>query len=150
MASRLITTPAQLRASVMGFNGTKNACYDSPFAFYMSYLETKKKLGDYTAMKLAKADRAWILRQAYKIITKRQSTPITEKTHNKQPRPFTYKSLAHYLNAQEAQYAASGGHRKTIGGKTYTYRPLGNHLWERTSEDGRNRTLVKHLPGDLD
>jgi hypothetical protein len=44
----------------------------------------------------------------------------------------------------------SGGHQKTIKGKVYIYRPLGTNLWERTSEDGRNRTLVKHLPSDLD
>ena len=68
MAIRPILTATQLKASVMGFNGTKNACYDSPFAFYMSYLETKKRAGDYQAMKLAKADRAWILTQAAKLI----------------------------------------------------------------------------------
>jgi hypothetical protein len=147
MSKRPITTPAQLRASVMGFNGTKNACYDSPFAFYMSYLETKKQTGDYTAMKLAKADRAWILRQAEKLIAKRDGQPILQKYKN-QPQPFT--SLVHYLNVKEAQYASAGGHQKTIKGKVYTYRPLGTNLWERTSEDGRNRTLVKHLPSDLD
>ena len=132
----------------MGFNGTKNACYDAPFAFYMSYLETKKRAGDYQVMKLAQADRAWILRQAEKLIAKRQGLPTTDK----QPRtqPFTYRNLAHYLDAKEAQYALSGGHQKTIKGKVYTYRPLGTNLWERTSEDGRNRTLVKHLPRDLD
>ena len=147
MPKLLITTPAQLRASVIGFNGTKNACYDAPFAFYMSYLETKKRAGDYGAMKLAKADRAWILRQAEKLIAKRNGQPILQKYKN-QPQPFT--SLAHYLNVKEAQYALSGGHQKTIKGKVYIYRPLGTNLWERTSEDGRNRTLVKHLPSDLD
>ena len=86
----------------MGFNGTKNACYDAPFAFYMSYLETKKRSGDYTAMKLAKADRTWILRQAEKLIAKRHPTLTTQRLANKQPQPFTYKSLAHYLNAKEA------------------------------------------------
>ena len=150
MAIRPILTETQLRASVMGFNGTKNACYDSPFAFYMSYLETKKRAGDYQAMKLAKADRAWILKQAEKLIVKRQGLPTADKQPRTQPQPFTYKSLAHYLNAKEAQYASAGGHQKTIKGKVYTYRPLGSNLWERTSEDGKNRTLVKHLPGDLD
>ena len=150
MPKRPITTQAQLRASVMGFNGTQNARYDSPFAFYMSSLETKKRLGDYTAMKLAKADRAWILRQAEKLIAKRQPTLAAKHLTNKQPQPFTYTSLAHYLNAKEAQYALSGGHQKTIKGKVYTYRPLGTNLWERTFEDGKNRALVKHLPSDLD
>ncbi len=41
----------------MGFNGTKNARYDAPFAFYMSYLETKKQARENSAMKLDKADR---------------------------------------------------------------------------------------------
>ncbi len=68
MAIRPILTETQLKASVIGFNGTKNARYDSPFAFYMSYLETKKQSSDYTAMRLAKADRGWILRQAEKLI----------------------------------------------------------------------------------
>lgn len=133
----------------MGFNGTRNACYTSPFAFYMSYLETKKRAGDYQAMKLAKADRGWILKQAEKLIAKRQGQPTPQKD-KQQPQPFAYKSLAHYLDAKEAQYASAGGHQKTIKGKVYTYRPLGTNLWERTSEDGKNRTLVKHLPGDLD
>ena len=133
----------------MGFNGTNNARYDSPFAFYMSYLETKKQAGDYQAMKLAKADRAWILRQAEKLIAKRDGQPATQKYKN-QPQPFTYKNLAHYLDAKEAQYASAGGHQKTIKGKVYTYRPLGTNLWERTSEDGKNRMVVKHLPSDLD
>jgi hypothetical protein len=150
MATRPITTPVQLRASVMGFNGTKNACYDSPFAFYMSYLEMKKRSGDYAAMKLAKADRAWILRQAEKLIAKRHPSFPAQHLANKQPHPFTYQSLAHYLDAKEAEYALSGGHHKTIRGKVYTYRPLGTTLWERTFEDGRDRTLVKHLPSDLD
>ena len=146
--SRLsIITPAQLRASIMGFNGTKNACYDSPFAFYMSYLETEKRAGDYGAMKLAKAERAWILKQAEKLIVKCDGQHILQKYKN-QPQPFT--SLAHYLDAKEAQYASAGGHQKTIKGKVYTYRPLGATLWERTSEDGKNKTLVKHLPDDLD
>ena len=79
MAIRPILTETQLKASVMGFNGTKNACYDSTFAFYMSYLETKKQSGDYRAMKLAKEHRAWILKQADKLIKtyQRKQPPIT-------------------------------------------------------------------------
>ncbi len=79
MAIRPILTQTQLRASVMGFNGMKNACYTSPFAFYMSYLETKKQAGDYTAMKLAKADRAWILKQAEKLIKTHQRNKSLSK-----------------------------------------------------------------------
>jgi len=98
-------------------------------------------------MKLAKAERAWILKQAEKLIVKCDGQHILQKYKN-QPQPFT--SLAHYLDAKEAQYASAGGHQKTIKGKVYTYRPLGATLWERTSEDGKNKTLVKHLPDDLD
>ena len=84
MPKRPITIPAQLRASVISFNGTKNACYDSPFAFYMRCLETKKQTGDYTAMKLAKEDRAWIIRQAEKLIKTYQckQPPITPLSPN--------------------------------------------------------------------
>ena len=96
MAKHPITTPAQLRASVIGFNGTKNACYDAPFAFYMSYLETKKQTGDYTAMALAKAERAWILRQAAKLIKTHQrkqdfskQNPITPLSPKSTPKSAT-------------------------------------------------------------
>ena len=92
MSKRPITTPAQLRASVMGFNGTKDACYDSPFAFYMSYLETKKRTGDYTAMKLAKDNRAWILRQAEKLTKTHERKNILLKTiPPTQPQPNSTK-----------------------------------------------------------
>ncbi len=98
MAIRPILTEIQLKASVMGFNGTKNARYDSPFAFYMSYLETKKRADDYKAMKLAKEHRAWILRQAAKLIKTHQHkqdfskhSPITPLSPKIMPKRATRK-----------------------------------------------------------
>ncbi len=106
MLKRSITTPAQLRASVMGFNGTKNACYTSPFAFYMSYLEMKKQSGDYSAMKLAKTDRAWMLIQAAKLIKTHhrkqdlcKQNPIAPPAPNNTPKSAT----------REAKQATSPG-----------------------------------------
>jgi hypothetical protein len=55
-----------------------------------------------------------------------------------------------WLSVKKQQHIEAGLYRKTINHKTYIYKPLGDHLWERTSEDGKNRTLVKHLPDDLD
>ena len=76
MSKRPITTQAQLRASVMD----------------MSYLETKKRAGDYTAMKLAKSDRAWILRQAEKLTKTRERKNILLKTLSPtQPKPNSTK-----------------------------------------------------------
>ncbi len=87
--------------------------------------------------------------------------PILTTHITRQERQQTRQELDHraeerrgaidaWLEQKRANHIDAGLYRKTIKNTTYIYKPLGDHLWERTSEDGTRRTLVKHLPDNLD